>query len=100
MVFTVHLSSDPTLNPFDATLECVQSCMDAIAQAHKAVKEHHLFYRANHRSRTLRNRNVDPKVSRWIKGGSSSVDSSSDKLQHFYVCVNSLDLHLQSVMMM
>ncbi|GFR93973.1 vezatin-like [Elysia marginata] len=91
---------DSTLNPFIATLECVQTCTDAIACARSVLQEHHSFYRAVQRSISPRNMTHSASVQRSAEDQSSEKDSSSDKLQHFYVCVNSLDLHLQSVLLM
>ncbi|GFO44956.1 vezatin-like [Plakobranchus ocellatus] len=91
---------DSDLNPFVATQKCVLSCSQALTQARSVLQEQYSFYRAVHQSMT-HEKDIETGTRSAREQGSSAVKSPElDKLQHFYVCVNSLDLHLQSVLLM
>ncbi|CAG5131194.1 unnamed protein product [Candidula unifasciata] len=79
---------DKTVNPYEATRECTEMSGKAVKSATTLLKQSYKFYRAFHKSDET---TAPRKVQRSRLLGQSQI-------YNLYVCVNSLDLHLQSLL--
>ncbi|BFZ08999.1 hypothetical protein BsWGS_12038 [Bradybaena similaris] len=79
---------DKTVNPYEATRECTEMSGKAIKKATSLLKQSYTFYRAF-------NKSDDTTAAKKVQ---KSKCMSQSQTYNLYICVNSLDLHLQSLL--